>query len=180
MDFKDKFYEVCKQLELVNDSFPLLIMQIPNHHFFKARYNEILNTDSEVEKIVQRYLMDMKFILDVNGLPFEMQNVIRTASDFPFIIQIVYEYKRGIYTDVGKHYATKTEAPYYLAKAKDLFFPDWMVIQENFGVSKNELLEKWFKIFIKKINTELNNVIEKELSELEKELTKRIEEIYKK
>ncbi|MED2737214.1 hypothetical protein [Bacillus toyonensis] len=176
----DKFYEVCKQMEVINESFPLLRLQISNPQLFKVYYGALLNSGVEVEKVVQYYLMSTKFILETSGLPFEMQKIIRTASDFPLIIQIVFEFKQGIYTDISNHYVTKAEAPYYLAKAKDLFYPDWMVIQEDFGVSKDELLEKWYRLFIEDITSKLNNQIEKELSELEQELTLRIKRIYEK
>ncbi|WP_088363150.1 hypothetical protein [Bacillus cereus] len=180
MDSEEKFYEVCKQVELINDSFPILRLHISNHHLFKGLYNTLLISDLEVEKIVQHYLMNTRFNLELNLLPNEMKKIIRMASDFPCMVQIVYTYKRGIYVDIGKQPKIKAETPYYLAKAKDLFFPDWMVMQENFGVSKDELLEKWFKLFTKVITQKLNNEIENELREIEKEFTIRIENIYKK
>lgn len=176
----DKFYEVCKQLEVINESFPLLRLQIANPRIFKMYYGPLLSSGVEVKKVVQYYLMNTKFVLEVNGLPIEIQKIIRTASDFPLIIHIVFEYKQGIYTDISNHYVTKAETPYYLAKAKDLFYPDWMVIQEDFGVSKDELLEKWYRLFIEDITEKLNAEIEIELKEIEKELTLRIESIYKK
>lgn len=180
MDRGDKFYEVCRQMEVINESFPLIRLQIPNPKIFKMHYGALLNSGVEVERVLQYYLMNTKFSLEVNELPIEMQKIIGTASDFPFIIHIVYEFKQGIYTDISNHYVTEADTPYYLAKAKDLFYPDWMVIQEDFGVSKEELLEKWYRLFIEDITSKLKTQIEEELSELERELTLRIKSIYKK
>lgn len=106
-------------------------------------------------QLVKTYLE--RQTLDINGKVIDenLKNLLIQIESLGLYPSITYTYRKGVNLKIKYFQPFSSDVPYFLTKAKEIFYPNSIHLQEVFGADSVNLYELWaseYKRWITKSN----------------------------
>ncbi|MCK2000314.1 hypothetical protein MZM54_02785 [[Brevibacterium] frigoritolerans] len=150
--YKEWQLEILSKLDLLTNNIKYLYKQEIIHSVFEYA-KEINYKDLNEQELIRQYLKETPLNLSLKKIDAELSYIIDQIESTSLYPVLNYKYDTGVELHINYISLFEAEIPYFINKAKKIYWPDSLEIQGMFGLPIEDQFEQWVPQYIEWVRT---------------------------
>lgn len=120
-----------------------------------ANNNGFSENNTSGNQLLKKFLESETLDLKVNKIDKKLEGLFEEIESLGLYPNVIYKYGKGVRLKITYFKLFGPDIPYFLEKAKKIYFPESLEVQQLFGTDNVKLYEMWvpeYKKWVKETN----------------------------
>lgn len=174
--YKEWQLEILSKLDLLTNDIKYLYKQEIIHSVFEYA-KEINYKDLNEQELIRQYLKERPLNLSIKKIDAELSYIIDQIESTSLYPVLNYNYDTGVELHINYISLFEAEIPYFINKAKKIYWPDSLEIQGMFGLPIEVQFEQWVPQYIEWVRTTNADFFNRLFDRINRDIRQAIERI---